>query len=223
LKFQLLNPKGFTVNIFIIGTGNVGAAQAKSAVAAGNQVFLYSAAPEELETVASSTGATAVSSLKEGVDAAELIYLAIPAGAVADIAAEIKPYLGSKVLVDGTNPLNATFSDLEYKGESAAADLQAALPEAKVVKAFNTVFAGRYSSPSQNGKKLQVYIAGNDDAAKSVVGNYANSLGFDSVDLGGLRLAKSMEELAFLNISLNATKSLSWQSAWSLTGPDGLK
>ena len=142
---------------------------------------------------------------------------------MASVAAELKPIIGNAVLIDGTNPLNSTYSDLEYEGESGAADLQALLPGVGVVKAFNTVFASRYSTPSQNGHDLQVFIAGNNETANSKVAEYAKSLGFDPVVLGGLRFAKSMEEMAFLNIAYNATKGLTWQSAWSLTGPDGLK
>ena len=211
------------MKVFVIGAGNVGGGQVRSAVKAGHQVSVLANSSDQLAELVSQTGATLVTSLAEGAKGADLIYLAVPATAVAAIAAELRSVIGNAILVDGTNPLNATFSDLEYKGQSGAADLQDLLPEVAVVKAFNTVFAARYSSPSQDGKLLQVFIAGNDESANSKVATYAGSLGFDPVILGGLRFAKSMEEMAFLNIALNASKGLSWQSAWSLTGPDGLK
>jgi predicted dinucleotide-binding enzyme len=71
----------------------------------------------------------------------------------------------------------------------------------------------------ENGTQLQVLIAGNDEAARGVVGEVAQSLGFARLDVGGLRFARSLEEMAFLNITLNATRGWSWQTAWQLVGP----
>jgi predicted dinucleotide-binding enzyme len=211
------------MKVFIIGAGNVGGGQVRSAIKAGHNVTVFDQPTEQFEALLTETGATKAASIAEGAKGADLVYLAVPAAVVASVAAELAPVIGNAVLVDGTNPLNATFSDLEYKGESAAADLQALLPNVSVVKAFNTVFAGRYATPSQHGAPLQVFIAGNNEAANAKVAEYAKSIGFDGVVLGGLRFAKSMEELAFLNIALNASKGLTWQSAWALTGPNGLK
>ncbi|HEY3292882.1 MAG TPA: NAD(P)-binding domain-containing protein [Candidatus Nanopelagicaceae bacterium] len=211
------------MKIFVIGAGNVGGSQVRAAVKAGHQVSVYAETSERLSALVAETGATHARSIAEGALNADLVYLAVPGTAVAAVAAELKPVIGSAVVIDGTNPLNANYTDLEYKGESGAADLQTALPEVAVVKAFNTVFAGRYATPTQHGVPLQVLIAGNSETANTKVAEYAKSLGFDPVIVGGLRFAKSLEEMAFLNIALNATKGLSWQSAWSLTGPDGLK
>lgn len=211
------------MKIFVIGSGNVGGAQVRAAVKAGHQVSVYAESSEQLVELVAETGATHANSIAEGAKGVDLVYLAVPGSVVSTVATQLKPVVGKAVVIDGTNPLNASFSDLEYKGQSGAADLQEALPEVAVVKAFNTVFAGRYATPAQHGAALQVFIAGNDESANAKVAEYAQSIGFDPVVLGGLRFAKSMEELAFLNIALNATKGLSWQSAWSLTGPDGLK
>ncbi len=211
------------MKVFVIGAGNVGGGQVRSAVKAGHQVSVFATSDEKLSELVAHTAAVRVSSIAEGAKGADLVVLAVPANSLVAIAAELKPVIGSAVLVDSTNVLNATFSDLEYKRESGAADLQDLLPDVAVVKAFNTLFAGRYSTPSQHGSALQVLIAGNNDAANNKVAEYATSLGFDPVVVGGLRFAKTLEEMAFLNISLNATKGLTWQSAWSLTGPNGLK
>lgn len=210
------------MKVFIIGSGNVGTAMATAAVAAKNDVSIYSTSPEKTAAAAEKSGAKVVGSFADGVKNADLVYLAVPGSAVASLAAELKPIISGKVVVDGTNPLNETYTDLAYKGESGAADLQVLLPGIPVVKAFNTLFASRYSSPTQKGSKLQIFLAGDDAEAKVLVAKYADSMGFDAVDIGGLRYAKSMEEMAFLNISLNASKGLSWQSAWSLSGPEKL-
>lgn len=60
---------------------------------------------------------------------------------------------------------------------------------------------------------------GDDPAAKQTVGEFAGSLGFRAVDVGGVRLARSLEEMAFLNITLNAGNGLPFRSAWKLVGP----
>jgi predicted dinucleotide-binding enzyme len=64
-----------------------------------------------------------------------------------------------------------------------------------------------------------LYIAGEDQDAKTRVAEFGASLGYRPLDTGGLRMARALEELAFVNISLNATQGWTWQSAWKLVGP----
>jgi hypothetical protein len=116
------------MKVFVIGAGNVGSGQVRSAVKAGHQVSVLANDSNQLTELVAQTGATLVTTLAEGVKGADMVYLAVPASAVPKIAAELKPIIGNAVVIDGTNPLNATFSDLEYKGESGAADLQNLLP-----------------------------------------------------------------------------------------------
>ena len=150
---------------------------------------------------------------------ADVVILAVPHAAVAGIAVDLGPALAGKVVVDATNPLNATYTDLDIVGVSGAADLQALLTAAKVVKAFNTVFASRHAAPTENGEALDLYIAGDDATAKATVAELGASIGFRPLDVGGLRMARSLEELAFLNITLNAGNGWVWQTAWRLVGP----
>ena len=65
------------------------------------------------------------------------------------------------------------------------------------------------------------FLAGDDVVAKAAVGELAASLGYRVIDAGGLRMARALEEMAFLNISLNATNGWAWQSGWKLVGPVG--
>jgi hypothetical protein len=123
------------------------------------------------------------------------------------------------VVVDATNPLNDTYSDLAIAGTSGAEAVQAAVGDVPVVKALNTVFASRYATPTEDGAPLQVLMAGDDADAKARVAELATSLGFAPVDAGGLRLARSLEEIAFLDITLNASNGWAWQSAFQLVGP----
>jgi predicted dinucleotide-binding enzyme len=207
------------MRIAIIGAGNVGAALGAAAVKAGHTVTLAAAHPAKAADVATATGARAAGSNAAAVEGADLVVLAVPAGAVRAVAAEIAPVLGGTPVVDATNPLNATFDGLDIEGVSFAHDVQAMLADAPVVKALNTVFAGRYAAPQENGQPLDAFIAGDDAAAKQKVAEFAGSLGLRPVDVGGLRKARSLEEMAFVNITLNAGNGWVWQTGWQLAGP----
>jgi 8-hydroxy-5-deazaflavin:NADPH oxidoreductase len=147
--------------------------------------------------------------------------LALPHAAVDEVANELGPALAGKVVVDASNPLNTTFTDLVTVGTSSAEDLQRQLPDASVIKAFNTTFASRHGSPTEGDAPLDAFIAGDDADAKAKVGELASSLGYRVIDAGSLRMARSLEEMAFLNITLNATNGWAWQSGWKLVGPTG--
>lgn len=209
------------MKVAIVGAGNVGSALAKAAVGAGHAVTLSAADPQRAAQVAQGIGAAAAESNLEAVRGADLVVLAVPYTAVGAIAREIGGAVTGQTVVDATNPLNATMSDLLTHGVSGAEELQAQLPGAAVVKAFNTIFASRHAQPTEAGTPLDAFIAGDSGEAKDKVAEFARSLGYRVVDAGGLRMARSLEEMAFLNISLNAREGLSWQSAWKLVGPLG--
>lgn len=209
------------MNIAIIGVGNVGAALSGAAGKAGHQVTLASQHPENAEKVAGATGAKAAGSVAEAVRDADVVVLAVPAGAVADVVSQAGDALSGTVVVDSTNPLNESYSDLTTSGTSAAETLQSSTPSAPVVKAFNTIFAARHSNPTEEGQPLDAYYAGDDETAKKTVAGLLDSLGYRPIDAGGLRMARALEEMAFLNISLNARNNWAWQSAFRLVGPTG--
>lgn len=207
------------MRIAVIGAGNVGGGFARAAVAAGHEVVVSAAHTQRAESVATEVGARAAESNLAAVEGAEVVVLAVPGTAAPAVAAELAPALRDAVIVDATNPLNESFSGLAVTGVSGAEDVQQAAGNVPVVKAFNTVFASRYAAPTEDGESLQVLLAGDDADAKARVADVATSLGFSPVDAGGVRLARSLEEMAFLNITLNATNGWAWQSAWQLVGP----
>jgi NADPH-dependent F420 reductase len=207
------------MKIAIIGAGNVGGGLAAAAVKAGHDVVLAAADPTSAQQRADTTGARAAADNNEAVQGADAVVLAVPHGAVAQLATDLGAALDGKVVIDATNPLNDTYSDLTTSGVSAAETLQQQVPGAKVVKALNTVLAGRYSAPSEAGTPLDAFFAGDDAQAKAVVAELVASLGLRPVDLGGLRMARTLEEMAFANISLNASNGWTWQSAFLLVGP----
>ena len=207
------------MNIAIIGAGNVGGGLAEAAVLAGHDVVISASSRDSAQATAARTGATAAASNIEAVNAAEVVVLAVPYGAVADLVGELAGPLNGKVLIDATNPLSDDYSDLVTSGISAAEQLQQQVPAVKVVKGLNTVFAGRYLAPVEGGQPMDAFLAGDDEQATSTAAQLVSSLGFRPVDLGGLRMARTLEELAFANISLNASRGWPWQSGFRLVGP----
>lgn len=206
------------MKVAIVGVGNVGGALAKAAVAAGHEVWLHADRPEDLLATAERTGARAATSARDAADNAEIVLLAVPYGALRSVLSDLGSAVDGKVLVDVTNPLNASFTGLDTE-TSAAEEVQAGAPRAKVVKAFNTVFASRHARPTEGGLPLDAFYAGDDTFAKARVAELAASLGYRPIDVGPLRMARYLEGMAFLNIQLNAGNGWSWQSGWKLVGP----
>ncbi|GGS89551.1 NADPH-dependent F420 reductase [Streptomyces chromofuscus] len=209
------------MRIAIIGAGNVGTALSKAAVAAGHSVSVSATDRRKAVASAAQTGARVAENNLDAVGEADIVVLAVPGSAVTAVADELASAVRGKVVVDLTNPLNATLTDLDIEETSAAQTLQRHLPDVPVVKAFNTILAARLNNPVEQGITLTAFYAGDDTEAKKTVSELLASLGFRPIDAGGLRMARALEEMALLNISLNVGQGWSWQSAWALLGPTG--
>ena len=207
------------MRIAIIGAGNVGTGLAAAAVEAKHDVVLSASTSASAQNAAAGTGAIAAASNTDAVRDADVVVLAVPGSAVADVVTDLGDSLSGKVVVNAANPLTADYSDLFTSGVSLAESVQQQIPGARVVSALGTIFASRYANPVEGGQPLQAFIAGDDADAKATVAQLVESLGFRPVDAGSLRYARSLEELAFLNISLNAGNGWTWQSAFALVGP----
>jgi len=210
------------MDIAIIGAGNVGKAIASSAIRAGHAVTLSSAGGDSAIAAAREFGARAAASNREAVQGADVVIFAVPYPAVEAVLAEAGDQLAGKVLVDATNPLKPDYSGLAFDDTSGAEEIQRRAPRAKVVKAFNTAFAARQADPNvAGGLRVDGYAAGDDEAAKEKVLGLLADVGFNPVDVGPLAMAKYLEGMAWLNISLQMKNGWSWQASWKLVGPDG--
>jgi 8-hydroxy-5-deazaflavin:NADPH oxidoreductase len=205
--------------IAIIGTGNVGNAIGSSAVKAGYDVVFAARDAAKAATVAAAAGATSAATPREAVAAADIVVLAVPYGAVAEIAAEIAPVAAGKIIIDPTNPLKPDYSGLATGGTSAAEDLARLLPLSKVVKAFNTVFAGNAADPQALGFKLDSLFATDDESAKDAVCGLSASIGFRPIHVGPLAAARELEAMAWLNIRLQLISNGNWNTAYALVSP----
>jgi predicted dinucleotide-binding enzyme len=204
------------MQIAIIGAGNVGRALAGSLTRAGHDVTVSATHPEHAREAAAQTGASAAATNADAVSNASVVVLAVPSTAFEGLAAEIGDALAGKVVVDVSN--RPTPSP-DGTSTSIAEELQDKLPGTSVVKAFNTSFASRQAEPTVNGISADGYVAGDDAAAKQTVLDVVESIGFRPVDAGSLAAARTLEGMAWLNIT-RAISNGTWQDAWVLVGPE---
>jgi 8-hydroxy-5-deazaflavin:NADPH oxidoreductase len=207
------------MNVAIIGAGNVGRALANAASRAGHSVVITARTPEHAEAVASETGARLATGNAEAASGADIVILAVPATSAQAVAAEIRGVVAGKTVVDVSNRMafGADGPTID-SGPSNAERLAAWLPDANVVKAFNTIFASNDTDPIVDGVQLDGFVAADDASAKTKVLDLVASIGLKPIDAGPLSRAQQLEQLAFLNIALNATNGWSWQSGWKLVG-----
>jgi 8-hydroxy-5-deazaflavin:NADPH oxidoreductase len=207
------------MDIAIIGAGTVGTALATSFNRAGHNVTVASRDPKDAGTLAAATGSTAAPSNAAAAATADVIVLAVPFSSIREIADEIATAVGGKPVVDATNRMSFGANGPEIDTTSSnAEELAALLPDASVIKAFNTVLASHQSDPTAEGVQLDGYVAGDDESTKATVLQLVDSIGLTPVDVGPLARARQLEGLAFLNITLNVANEGSWQSGWKLVG-----
>lgn len=187
-------------HVSVLGTGNMGQAISSVVGKGGNTVELLGQSDADKPV----TG--------------DVVVLAVPYGAVADIVAARGDQLAGKVVVDITNPVNfETFDSLVVPADgSAAAELAEALPQSRVVKAFNTTFAATLASGRVGDEVTTVLIAGDDADAKSLLAGIVTAGGLRAIDAGSLRRAREMEALGFLQISLAAGEKIAWSGGFAV-------
>ena len=207
------------MKIAIIGTGNVGSALTTALTRAGHDVTVAARDADKAAAVASELGAAAGPSPAEAASAADIVVLAVPFGALGDVARSIAGQTAGKIVIDVSNPLKPDYSGLATDGgPSAAEQVAEALPDAHVAKAFNTVFASLQANPTAHGVILDALYATDDERAGETLAEVIRSIGFRPVNAGPLRSARQMEALAWLNMSLQMRTNGDWRSAFVLVG-----
>lgn len=147
----------------------------------------------------------------------DVVILAVPYPAIAGIVTAYGDQLRGKTVVDISNPLNfQTFDSLVVPvGSSAAAELQAQLPDSSVLKAFNTNFASTLASKTIGEAKTTVLVAGNDQAAKDALVAAVEAGGVSALDAGSLARAHELEALGFLQLTLAVGEKLGWTGGFA--------
>ncbi|HEY2877743.1 NADPH-dependent F420 reductase [Nocardioides sp.] len=187
-------------NLSILGTGNMGQAIASIAAKGGHSV----------QQLGENDVDTAVTG--------DIVVLAVPYPAVSNVIAQRGEQLAGKIVVDITNPLNfETFDSLVVPADSSsAAEIAAALPSSRVLKAFNTTFAGTLAAGTVGPMSTTVLIAGDDTDAKSTLAGIVTSGGLNAIDAGSLKRARELEAVGFLQLTLAANEKVSWTGGFGV-------
>jgi hypothetical protein len=195
------------MKLAVIGTGNIGSRLARLFALANHEVFIGSRDPKKAEAIAISLGKVAKGvTYAEATSNADVIVLATPWANDATLAT-IRGLgdLTGKIVVDCTNPLAPDYmSNTLGHTTSSAEEIAKQLPGAKVVKAFNTIFADVMEPGKQTFGDYQGtgFYCGDDLKAKEVVATLIQDAGFEPVDAGVLQNARYLEPMAQLNIQI---------------------
>ncbi len=209
------------MRIAVIGAGRVGQALAGAFSGAGHEFVLSASSPESARDKAQRVGARPAASNRDAVESADVIVLAVWYGQHESVAADIVDAVRGKVVVDVSEPVTPDMSGLATEGGPSAAErLAARLPEARVVKAFNTVFATVQADPDVHGVAADAFVAADDADARRTVLDLAASIGLRPIDAGPLRYARYLEAVGCLEILLNVSNGWPrpWSTVWKLVG-----
>ena len=185
--------------VSIIGNGNMGSAIGGIVAAGGNSVEVIGRDASQPIT-------------------GDIVVLAVPHFAIAEIAEARRAELAGKIVVDITNPLNfETFDSLVPASDSSkAAELAELLPESRVLKAFNTNFAATLASKSVGEEETTVLVAGDDSVAKQALIDVVRAGGVKAIDAGALKRARELESIGFLQLTLAVQEKIGWTGGFAV-------
>lgn len=144
-----------------------------------------------------------------------VVVLAVSFPAELSVVKEYADKLSDKVIVSITTAFNTTFDGLAIATDTSTAEevAKAAPDSAKIVKAFNTNFAGTLVAGQVAGQPLDVFIAGDDAQAKAIIAQLIEAGGMRPLDAGPLQCARQLEGLHFLNATLQSKLDKPWMTA----------
>ena len=187
--------------VAIIGPGNMGSGIARLLASNGEKVAIGSRDPAKAAKLAEEIGDGAQGGgIAAAAKLADVVILAVNYPQAAETIRAAGDLAG-KILVDISNPITEDYKALTVgHTTSAAEEIQKLGPDAKVVKAFNTVFAQLLPAEARIGRTVQVFVAGDDEAAKKTVSELVAKGGFEAVESGPLSNARYLEPVGEINI-----------------------
>ncbi|MCG3111163.1 MAG: hypothetical protein MCM46_04995 [Candidatus Manganitrophus sp. SB1] len=173
--------------IGIIGNGNVGSALKRGLERAGYSVRNVGKDPN---------------GVRETAAWGEVVILAVPFDAVDDSLREMGESVNGKTLLDVTNAITPDYQLALGCTTSGAEEIQKKAPGAKVIKSFNTAFAGHMDTGRVKNEPISLFVAGDEGESKATVLQMGRDIGFDAVDAGPLQNARWLETLGYFHIQL---------------------
>ncbi len=208
------------MGVTIIGAGNMARGIGTRLVAAGESVTLIARTPEHAEALASELGAqakqgaTVKTAPYGGAIADDIVVLALFYPVEKEVATQFRDQLAGKIVIEISNPLNATYDDMATPpGMSAAEEIAQIVPQAKVVKAFNTTFSGTLVAGQVAEQQLDVFLASDDADAKTRLAGILQAAGLRPLDAGPLKRARRLEGLGLLHITQQFSLNTGFGSA----------
>jgi 8-hydroxy-5-deazaflavin:NADPH oxidoreductase len=202
------------MDITIIGTGNMARAIAARALAGGHMVTLLGTDADKARALAADLSGDVRAGQVGDPLSGDVVVLAVWYQAVDDVLSRYGQALNGKVVVDITNPVDPeTYAPLTVAAGSVAQEIAGKVPGAKVVKAFNTTFAGTLAAGEVEGHPLDVFLAADDEEAKATISRLVEDGGMRPVDVGPLAHARQLEGAGYLHIAVQASLGTEYGSA----------
>lgn len=210
-------------DITIIGSGNMARAIGLRAVAAGRSLQILDRHPENAAKLAAELGTDITSGSLGDLPEGDIVVLALYFEPAKEVATHYGDTLSGKTVIEISNPVNVATGDslVVEPGTSAAEEVARLLPGARVVKAFNTTFAGPLAEGAADGRQLDVFIASDSERARNEVAAFAAKAGLRPLQVGGLRHARELEGIQLLMIGLQlnpAYETFNWGTALNVIG-----
>ncbi len=207
------------MNIAFIGYGNVGLPLADHLQRLGHTVTLAArdAASDAVRQAQARNPALKPLPLEQAVREAEVVFLATPWAANAQVVPPLAEALAGKVLVDCTNPVGPGLSHALGSQQSGSQALQALAPQARVVKAFTIYGFENFEDNAYPGQgvKPAMLFCGDDAAAKQTVGALIAQLGWEPLDVGGLPQALHLEHMTLMWVRMVRVNGHSPHLVWA--------
>jgi 8-hydroxy-5-deazaflavin:NADPH oxidoreductase len=208
------------VKVGILGSGDVGKSFARAFGALGHEVVIGSRSPEKLsDFVGGEADRVTSGTFEDAARSGDLIVLATHGMATEEaLTMAGKSNFDHKVVIDATNPLDFTGGAPRLAighTDSLGEQIQRSIPNARVVKAFNTVGNALFFKPELPGGPPDMFIGGNDADAKKLVSQVCEAFGWGVVDLGGIEASRYLEPMCMAWV-VHGVISGTWMHAFKL-------
>jgi predicted dinucleotide-binding enzyme len=193
------------VKVGILGSGDVGKTLAKGFLKHGYQVAIGSDHAEKLEEFKGENPQIEIATFEQASQTGDIVVLCVKGTVAEKIIEKVKRYLSGKTVIDATNPIadvppqNGVLKLFTTLDESLMERLQKIAPDARFVKALNSVGSGLMINPNfRDNTKPTMFICGNNDDAKKKVYEILEKFGFEIEDMGKAESARAIEPLCIL-------------------------